>query len=67
MGPNSRPESSIRSARLKRGMTQARLAVEIGYSLSYLATVEREPQLLRNGMAERLAKVFGIPVEDLRP
>ena len=57
--------SPIRSARLKCGMTQARLAADSGYALSYVATVEREPRLLSDRMAERLAQVLGVQPEDL--
>lgn len=60
-----RPRSAIQQARLLKKWTQAQLAAEIGYSVGYLATVEREPRLLTQPMAERLATALGLPVEEL--
>lgn len=58
--PKSSFEITLRSLRLRRGLTQEKLAAEIGYSPSYYAMVERESRLLRPAMAERIALVLGV-------
>lgn len=54
-------ERNLRSLRRAHGLTQEKLAAEIGYSPSYYAMVEREPRLLRAPMVARLAAVLGVP------
>ena len=64
--PKSSSEVTLRSLRFRRGLTQEKLAAEIGYSPSYYAMVERESRLLRPAMASRLAVVLGVSAELLQ-
>lgn len=61
------PPNPIREARLRKGLTQLQAAAEAGYSLSHYAAIEREPRLITDRLAERLAIVFAVPREELRP
>jgi transcriptional regulator with XRE-family HTH domain len=59
------PISTIRRLRTARGLTQAQVAAEIGYTSSYYALIEREPRLLTRPLARRLAELFSVTPDAL--
>jgi len=66
MMPNSETTSNpIRAARMSKRLTQAGAAAALGYSASYYAMMEREPRLISERMATRLARVLGVSIKDL--
>jgi lambda repressor-like predicted transcriptional regulator len=52
-----------RQALARKGWTVERAAAETGYSHSYLAMMIREPRLMSERMAEKLAAVLDLPPE----
>lgn len=55
------PRSSpLRSLRLERGLTQERLGVLAGLSRCWAGYLERNPEAMTPGAAERLAAVLGV-------
>ena len=61
------PASRLRSARLAKGFSQADLAFESGVSLSWVSVLERQPGLMTQRVAARLAVALGVPPEGLWP
>jgi putative transcriptional regulator len=60
-----RPLSAIAEARRRAGLSQQELAEVVGCSRAHLArmeTAENEPHI---GLALRISRVVGVPVEDL--
>jgi transcriptional regulator with XRE-family HTH domain len=60
------PDSTLRRARLAKGLSQVDLADVSGVSVSWISVLERRPPLMSRRVAERLAGPLGIPVEELR-
>lgn len=57
--------SKIRVLRTAIGMSREALAARVGLSVTWLATVEREPGFLSPVVARRLAAVLGVRPDDL--
>ncbi len=57
--------NAIRTAIARKGWTIERAAAETGYSPSYFYMMVREPRLMPQRMARRLAAVLGVPAPDL--
>ena len=54
----------FREALARKGWTVERGAAETGYSPSYFAMMLREPRLLSEQMAQRLAEVLGVTTDE---
>ncbi len=57
----------FRAALTRKGWTIARGAAETGYSPSYFAMMVREPRLMSDRMARRLARVLGVDLAEAPP
>jgi transcriptional regulator with XRE-family HTH domain len=62
--PNEKTPNRFREALTRKGWTVERGAAETGYSPSYFAMMLREPRLMSEQMARRVADVLGV---DLPP
>ncbi|RYM04874.1 XRE family transcriptional regulator [Sporolactobacillus sp. THM7-7] len=56
----------IRAFRKLKGYTQARLAKELGVSLSHLGEIERESRQPTEELIERISKKLGVSVEEMK-
>ena len=59
------PESALKKARLAKGLSQLDLAVASGVSVSWISALERQPGLLTQEIAERLAGALELPLGSL--
>lgn len=57
--------NAVRAAIARKGWTIERAAAEAGYSPSYFYMMVREPRLMPQRMAYRLAAVLGVHASDL--
>lgn len=55
----------VRSLRLERGLTQEKLAEELGVTPRYLAGIERGERNLTLDSVDSLARQLGVPTRDL--
>jgi transcriptional regulator with XRE-family HTH domain len=60
------PDSTLRRARLAKGLSQVDLADVSGVSVSWISVLERRPRLMSRRVAERLAGALDVIVEELR-
>jgi transcriptional regulator with XRE-family HTH domain len=61
------PESALRTARLKSGLSQAELAAMAGLSPGWISLLERTPSFMTGRTLHFLAKALGVPEDELRP
>lgn len=60
------PDSTLRRARLAKGLSQVDLADASCVSVSWISVLDRRPRQISRRIAERLAGALGITVEELR-
>lgn len=63
----SPPPSTLRSERLRQGLSQLELAARAGLSPGWISALERSPEFITERTAQRLADVLGVSAEVLRP
>ncbi|MBF6591628.1 MAG: helix-turn-helix transcriptional regulator [Ktedonobacterales bacterium] len=59
------PRITLKQARIQAGMTQMKVAIALDMSLSYVQGMEGRGLIPRVDVAQRLAALYGVSVDDL--